>query len=82
MNGNDDIIEIGYETNRAKYYKKPDPELYDYLSNGNTIKIRCVKIKLETGEIEYLLTNLEYKEFSTVDISKLYNLSWKTELNY
>ncbi len=82
MNGNDDIIEIGYENNRVKYYKNSDPELYNYLNNGNTIKIRCVKIELETGETEYLLTNLDYKEFSTNDISELYNLRWKTELNY
>ena len=44
--------------------------------NGNTIKLRC------TGEIEYLLTNLDPNEFSTEDIKELYNLRWKIELNY
>jgi len=82
MNGNDDIIEIGYETNRVKNYKDSDPELYNYLINGNTIKIRCVKIELSTDKIEYLLTNLDYEEFSTNDINELYNFRWKTELNY
>lgn len=39
-------------------------------------------IVLETGEIEYLLTNLEEDIFSTNDINELYNLRWQTELNY
>lgn len=82
MKGNDEIIEIGYEYNRARYYKNSDPELYEYLKNGNTIKLRCVKIQLETGEIEYVLTNLEINEFSTEEIKELYNLRWKIELNY
>lgn len=36
----------------ARYYKDTDPKLYEYLSSGNTIKVRCVKVELETGEIE------------------------------
>lgn len=82
MKNNDEIIEIGYEYNRAKYYKEKDPELYEYLKSGNTIKIRCVKIKLSTGEIEYLLTNLEMNAFSTEEMKGLYNLRWKIEINY
>lgn len=82
MESKDEIIEIGYENNRAKYYKESDSELYEYLKSGKTIKIRCVKIELETGEIEYLLTNLETDEFSTEDINELYNLRWKIEINY
>lgn len=82
MKSNDEIIEIGYEYNRARYYKNSNPELYEYLKNGNTIKLRCVKIQLDTGEIEYILTNLEINEFSTEEIKELYNLRWKIELNY
>ena len=82
MKTNDEIIEIGYEYNRVKYYKETDKELYDYLMNGNTIKIRCVKITLETGEIEYLLTNLDEEEFTYEDINELYKLRWKIEINY
>lgn len=82
MKSDDEIIEIGYEYNRVKYYKDTDKELYEYLKSGKSIKIRCVKITLETGEIEYLLTNLDNNEFSTDEINKLYNLRWKIELNY
>ena len=49
MKSNDEIIQIKYEYNRARYYKDTDPELYKYLSSGNTIKVRCVKVELETG---------------------------------
>ncbi len=82
MKSNDEFIEIGYESNRVKYYKNSDPELCEYLKNGNTIKVRCVKIELSSGEIEYLLTNLNIKEFSTEEMKKLYNLRWKIEINY
>ncbi len=82
MKTDDEIIEIKYEYNRIRYYKDKDPELYNYYMNGNTIKLRCVKVILDTGEIEYLITNLNRKEFSTEDIKELYNLRWKIELNY
>ena len=82
MKSNDELIEIGYEYNRARYYKDSAPELYAYLKNGNTIKVRCVKIVLDTGEVEYLLTNLNIEEFSYDDINELYNLRWKIEINY
>lgn len=82
MKSNDEIIEIGYEYNRVKYYQNSNPELYEYLKNGNTIKLRCVKLQLDTGEIEYILTNLDVSEFSTEEIKELYNLRWKIEINY
>ena len=82
MKSNDEIIEIKYEYNRARYYKDTDPELYEYLSSGNTIKVRCVKVELETGEIEILLTNLETEKFTSDEIKELYNLRWQIEINY
>lgn len=82
MKSNDEIIEIKYEYNRAKYYKNSNPELYEYLKCGNTIKVRCVKVELDTGEVEVLLTNLDKNEFSTIEIKELYNLRWQIEINY
>ncbi len=61
MKTDDENIEIKYEYNRIRYYKDKDPKLYNYYMNGNAIKLRCVKIILDTGEIEYLLTNLDSK---------------------
>ena len=82
MKSNDEIIEIGYEYNRLKYYKESDPELYEYLKNENKIEVRCVKIVLDTGEVEYLLTNLSKDEFTYDQINELYRLRWKIEVNY
>lgn len=82
MTSKDEIIELGYEYNRIKYYKDTDPEVYNYFKNGGTIKVRCVKIELNTGETEFLFTNLEIDEFTTEDINEIYQLRWKIEINY
>lgn len=78
MKSNDEEIEIKYEYNRIKYLKKTAPELYEYYINGNTIKLRAVKIKLET-ETEILLTNLD---FTYEEIKELYKLRWSIESTY
>lgn len=82
MISDDEEISISYECNRCKYYKDTAPELYEYLKSGNSLKVRCVKITLSTGEVEHLLTNLNKDEFSTEEINELYNLRWKIEVNY
>lgn len=82
MKTDDEEIEIKYEYNRLRYYKEKDLELYNYYKSGNTIRLRCVKVLLKTGETEYLLTNLNREEFSTEDINQIYNLRWQIELNY
>lgn len=78
MKSNDEIIEIEYEYNRIKYFKKTAPELYQYYMDGNTIKLRAIKIQLE-NETEILLTNLD---FSYEDMKKLYKLRWAIESAY
>lgn len=78
MKSNDEIIEIEYEYNRIKYFKETAPELYDYYINGGTIKVRAIKIELES-ETEILLTNLD---FSYEEIKELYNLRWSVESTY
>ena len=82
MRTNDEIVEIEYQYDRVKYYKKVDNELYEYYENGNTIKVRFVNIILPTGEVETLLTNLNTKEFKTEDINYLYQLRWRIETSY
>ena len=72
MKSNDEEKEIQYEYNRIKYFKKTVPELYQYYLNGNTIKLRTVKIELEAGT-EILLTNLD---FVYEEIRELYKLRW------
>lgn len=44
------------------------------------LKVRVVKVRLDTGETELLVTNLlDQKRYSTKDISGLYQLRWKVE---
>jgi len=78
MISNDEQIEIGYQYDRVRHFKKSAPKLYEYLKNGNTVKMRAIKIELET-ETEFLLTNLD---FSYEEIKELYNLRWSIESIY
>lgn len=78
MKSNDEEIEIQNEYNRIKYLKKTAPELYQYYLNGNTIKLRAIKIELET-ETEILLTNLD---FTYEEMKELYKLRWSIESTY
>ena len=48
-----------------------------------TIKVRMVKVKLSTGEIEVLLTDLyDEKLFTIEDLKYLYGLRWGIETTY
>ncbi|MBA2610942.1 MAG: IS4 family transposase [Bacteroidetes bacterium] len=53
------------------------------ITPGTTIKVRMVKIKLSTGEIELLLTNLYNANTYTLKTLKyIYNLRWGIETCY
>ncbi len=48
-----------------------------------TIKVRMVKIKLSSGEIEILLTNLYNEQLYTIDdLNYLYGMRWGIETSY
>lgn len=44
-----------------------------------SIKVRLVKYKLNTGETEYLLTDLSSGDFNTDEIGELYYERWSIE---
>ena len=53
------------------------------LTTATTIKVRMVKIKLSTGEIEILLTSLYDERLYTIeDLKCLYGLRWGIETTY
>jgi len=52
------------------------------LKNKNTLKVRFVRVELETGEIEIIMTNLEQEIFSSEDIESIYQLRWGIETNF
>lgn len=45
-----------------------------------SITYRFVKVRLDTGEDEILLTNLDAAEASSTDLYELYGLRWKVEI--
>jgi hypothetical protein len=48
-----------------------------------TVKVRMVKVKLRSGEIEILLTNLlDEQQFTIEDLKYLYGLRWGIETTY
>lgn len=82
MKSDDEIVEIKYQYDRIRNYKDKDEEFYNYYENGNTISLRFVNIKLSTGEIETIITNISEKELSSEDINRMYQLRWGIETNY
>lgn len=47
-----------------------------------TFTLRCVRIKLDSGEDEICITNLLEDEFSAKQIKELYNYRWGIETSY
>lgn len=53
------------------------------VTDQTSIKVRIVKIKLSSGEIEILLTNLYNEQFYTIDdLNYLYGMRWGIETSY
>lgn len=59
---------------------------YDYIPAGDkkidAFQVRLVKIKLSSGEDEYLLTNLAQSEFTISDLKYIYRRRWRIETAY
>ena len=87
---------IRFICTRNGKHKKKDPVLYklfqkkqrfDFIPpNDKTstyeLRFRLIKLKLENGTTEYLITNLPVKKFPPSEIKKLYNLRWRIEISF
>ena len=82
MKSNDEEIEIEYQYDRVRHYRKRNPELYKELEKKEPVKIRIVKVKLENSTTEILATNLEQNKFSIEDLKEIYGLRWGIETLY
>lgn len=80
MEGDDGIIEI----NIGKHLldKIEDKKLRKKAEKLGRIKIRIVKFKLKTGEVEILATNLTSEEFSMMELKSLYKKRWEIETGF
>lgn len=78
----DEEVIIDHDYRRTSKYKEKYPEVYEYFMERKTIKVRIVNVKLITGEVETLVTNLTQEEFSTQEIYELYGMRWGIETNF
>lgn len=47
-----------------------------------TLLVRCVRIRLENGEMEYLLTNIKEEELNILEMKELYGFRWNEETSF
>lgn len=55
---------------------------YKFKNSGITLKLRIIKIKLNSGEEEILITNIFDKDFTAKDFAELYHMRWSIEEKY
>jgi len=72
----DKTIEVDYDKRRAATSKVSGIEF------PCVFRIRCVKIELNNGEDEILITNLGKSEFTRKELGELYFLRWKIETGF
>ena len=80
MKTDDEIITINI-TNKL-LNEIEDENLRKKAEKMGRLKIRIVKVKLKTGEIETLGTNLSKDEFSSEDLKNLYRKRWEIETGF
>jgi len=77
LRNSDQYIDIEITKNRMSHIK--DLKLKAELLQKGKLNLRIIEYKLTTGEIEYLITNLEKKDFKYNDIVEIYRLRWGIE---
>ena len=60
-----------YSSSAARIENMPD-----------TLLVRCVKIRLPNGEMEYLLTNIKEEELDLSEMQELYGCRWGEETSF
>lgn len=72
----DETVRIDYTAKRAKQSRVKNVKV------PYSFELRCVKIKLSSGETETLITNLPRDTFTSEDLSHLYSLRWGIEIGF
>lgn len=55
---------------------------HKFKKSKSKVKLRFIKFQLESGNEEYLITNIFDQSFSVADFKYLYHLRWEIETNY
>lgn len=79
MKSNDDIVR--FEINKSRK-RRMSNEILQLAESIDEIHIRSTKIILNTGEEEYLFSNIPFEDFNTDEIGNLYSKRWKIETAY
>lgn len=77
---NDEWIELDVSGDRLK--KISDKETKQELKERKSISVRMCKIILDTGEIEYLLTNVSEDIVTPEEMKETYFKRWQIEIGY
>lgn len=77
MKTKDEMVNIQLTANRMNQLKKELKTAYP-----KEIPVRVVKVELDTGEEEILITNISKEEINTEKIKQVYFMRWKIESSY
>jgi IS4 transposase len=80
MESDDEFINIEVTDSRINHIK--DLDLKKELKKLKQFNLRVTRIMLDSGEEEWLISNLSVEKFNTRDMKELYNLRWKIETSY
>ena len=80
MKSNDEIVDLEHTKDRMKRKYFEDEETRQYLKQTKTTKIRMLKYILNTGEEEYLITNI--KDLNYEELFEVYGKRWNIETLY
>ncbi|SNT31702.1 Transposase DDE domain-containing protein [Anaerovirgula multivorans] len=79
MKNNDEVVK--FEINKSRK-RRMSSEILQYVNSIDSIDIRITKIMLNTGEEEYLFSNIPFEDFDTDEIGNLYSKRWRIETAY
>ena len=80
MEAEDEWIELNVSGDRLK--KITDNEIRKELKEQKVIKVRMSKVILDTGEIEYLLSNISEEIIKPEEMKETYFKRWQIEIGY
>ncbi len=80
MKTNDEWIELKVAGDRLR--KISNKEIKEELKNQKTLKVRMSKVILDTGEIEYLLSNISEEIILPEEMKEAYFKRWQIETGY
>ena len=80
LESNDNWIDIALDKSRIRHYE--GTSIAEQMRKLRYIHLRMVKIYLDEGNYEVLLTNLPTEKFSTEQLADLYHMRWSIETAY